>query len=123
MLRNVTFTFLSLTLLTLITPTHSYAKPEQCKDFEKHYQTLSKLERQFSTLKHKKIEMEGARSVINEAGTELLEARVPLVAMDPPKERPNHAATCRTASKDFTKEVEEAKESVAKLRAVGPMMG
>lgn len=123
MRHNIICTFLTLTAIILITPTHSYAKQQACADFEKHFQKLSSLERQFSTLKHKKIEMEGARSVIKEVGTDLLEARVPLVAMDPQKKRPNHLTKCRSASEEFTKELQEAQESLAELRAFGPMMG
>lgn len=123
MLRTVTFTYLTLTAFTLMTPTYSYAKQQACADFEEHFQKLSNLEKTFSALKHKKIDMEGGRSLIKEVGAELLEARVPLVAMDPLKERPNHLSKCRSASEAFAKEISEAQKSVAELRAFGPMLG
>ena len=123
MLRDILFTFSSIAILTLLVPIDSYAKSEPCSEFERHFKALSTLERQFSRLKHKKINMQGARSVINEAVGELLEARVPLVAMDPQKARPNHRAICRSASEKFKKELQEAQESLAELRAFGPMMG
>ena len=123
MLHKTTLTFLSLTALTLFIPAQSYAKPQSCADFEKHFKKLSSLEREFSNLKIQKLEMEGSRSLIKEAGTDLLELRVPLVAKDPQKERPDHLLKCRSASQEFTKDLPEAQKSLAELRAFGPMLG
>ena len=123
MLRKTTLTLLSLAALTLITPTSGHAKQQACADFEKHFRKLANLEKEFSSLKHKKIEMEGSRALIKEAGTDLLELRVPLVAMDPQTSRPNHLEKCRSASQEFIKELPEAQKSLAELRAFGPMLG
>lgn len=123
MLRKTSLTILSLAALTLSTPNHSYAKQQSCKDFEKHFKTLATLERTFSDLKRQKSEMEGSRSLLKDAGTDLLELRIPLVALDPQKERSNHLAKCRSASETFVQELPEAQQSIAELRALGPMLG
>ncbi|HBN22294.1 MAG TPA: hypothetical protein DD412_03555 [Holosporales bacterium] len=123
MLRQLTYTLLSITVLTLVASPYSYAKQQACADFEKHFRKLANLEKEFSSLKHKKLGMEGSRTLIKEAGTDLLELRVPLVAMDPQKKRPNHLAKCRSASQEFTKDLPDAQKSLAELRAFGPMLG
>ena len=120
---RITFTFLSIAALTLVVPPHGYAKQQACADFEKHFKKLADLEKEFSSLKRQKLDMEGSRALIKEAGTDLLELRIPLVAMDPPKERPNHLEKCRSASEEFTKDLPDAQKSLAELRAFGPMLG
>lgn len=123
MLRQIICTVLSIIPLILITPKHGHAKQQACADFEKHFRKLTTLEKEFSSLKHKKLEMEGSRALIKEAGGNLLELRIPLVAMDPQKARPNHLEKCRSASQEFTKDLPDAQQSLSELRAFGPMLG
>tara|TARA_R110002095_G_scaffold178043_3_gene155358 strand:- start:3502 stop:3876 length:375 start_codon:yes stop_codon:yes gene_type:complete len=120
---KISLTILSLTALALVIPNHSYAKKQSCTDFEKHFKELATLEKTFSTLKRQKSGMEGSSSLIKEAGTDLLDLRVPLVALDPQKERSNHLAKCQSASEKFIQDLPDAQKSLAELKAFGPMLG
>lgn len=116
-------TILSTTLFITLTSSNGYAKEQSCANFEKYFQTLAKLEKKFSALKWKKSDMEGARTLIKKAGTDLLDLRIPLVALDPQSKRPNHPMKCRTASEKFIEELSDAQKSLAELQAFGPMLG